>query len=166
MENKNIKKIERFSDNIEELEKLDNVKSRILKYIVYKKRTEAEIRNKFKNEFEDDIFEQAIDQLKELGYINDGNYINRAIGEFIALKTLSIKELKYKLLSKGIKSNDIEDYISDNYDELLDYEINSARKLFSKKASSMDTQEVKMFLRKKGYTEESIKDAEYFYTGN
>ena len=166
MESKNIKKIERFSDNLEELEKIDNVKSRVLKYIVYKKRTEAEIRNKFKNEFDDNIFEQVIDQLKELGYINDENYIDRAVSEFIALKSLSIKELKYKLLSKGVKSNDIEDYLSNNYDELKEYEINSARKLFSKKASSMDTQEVKMFLRKKGYTEESIKDAEYFYTGN
>ena len=91
-----------FSANLEKLEEIDKVKSRVLKYIFYKKRTENEIRNKFKDTFDQDIFEQVIEQLKELGYINDTNYIDRAVNEFIALKCMSMKELKYKLLAKGL----------------------------------------------------------------
>ncbi len=155
-----------FSANLEKLEEIDKVKSRVLKYIFYKKRTENEIRNKFKDTFDQDIFEQVIEQLKELGYINDTNYIDRAVNEFIALKCMSMKELKYKLLAKGLKSNIIEDYFSDNYDRLCEYEVNSAEQLFSKKINSMEVQEIKQYLRKKGYREESIKDAEYLYTGN
>ena len=84
MEQKEIKKIENlnFTNDIEKLEKLeelDKVKSRVLKYIVYKKRTESEVRNKFKGVFDEDIFEDVIENLRELGYISDENYIDRAI---------------------------------------------------------------------------------------
>ena len=155
-----------FSNNLEKLEEIDKVKSRVLKYIVYKKRTEKEIRNKFSDTFDEEIFEQVIEQLKELGYINDTNYIDRAVNEFIALKSMSIRELKYKLISKGLSSNLIEDYCSANYEELLEYEKKSAEKIMLKKLPTMDIQEVKLFLRKKGYMEESIKNAEHLYTGD
>lgn len=155
-----------FSNNLEKLEEIDNVKSRVLKYIVYKKRTETEIRNKFRDTFDEEIFEQVIQQLKELGYIDDTNYIDRAVNEFIALRSMSIRELKYKLLSKGLKSNLIEDYFSANYEDLLEYEAKSAEKIMLKKLPTMDIQEVKLFLRKKGYMEESIKNAEHLYTGD
>ena len=37
---------------IEELEEFDKQKTKVFKYILYKKRTEFEIRNKFKNDIE------------------------------------------------------------------------------------------------------------------
>ena len=73
-----------YSDNIEELEQIDKVKSRVLKFVMYKKRTEAEIRNKFHNTFDEKIFEQVMEELKSLDYINDYNYIERAVNEFVA----------------------------------------------------------------------------------
>ena len=155
-----------FSNNLEKLVEVDKVKSRVLKYIVYKKRTENEIRNKFRDTFDEEIFEQVIEQLKELGYIDDTNYIDRAVNEFVALKSMSIRELKYKLISKGLSSNLIEDYCSTNYEDLLEYEKKSAEKIMLKKLPTMDIQEVKLFLRKKGYMEESIKNAEHLYTGD
>lgn len=155
-----------YSENFEELEQIDKVKSRVLKYIMYKKRTETEIRNKFRNTFDDNIFEQVIEELKELGYIDDNNYIERAVDEYISLKNMSMKELKYKLLSKGIKSDIIDDYFSYNYDKLLEFEEKSAENIFLKKSSLMEVQDIKLFLRKKGYMEESIKNAEHLYTRN
>ncbi len=155
-----------YSENIEELEQIDKVKSRVLKFIMYKKRTETEIRNKFRNTFDDNIFEQVIEELKELGYIDDNNYIERAVNEYISLKNMSMKELKYKLLSKGIKSDIIDDYFSENYDKLLEFEEKSAENIFLKKSSLMEIQDIKLFLRKKGYMEESIKNAEHLYTRN
>ena len=82
--------------DLERLEKVDKLKTKILKYIFYKKRTEKEILEKFKNE-DSDILDETIENLKELGYINDEKYVERFMHEAIALKNLSIFELKYKL---------------------------------------------------------------------
>ena len=145
--------------NIEELEKKDNLKTKILKYIMYKKGTEEEVKRKFGNIDDHELLEEIIDELKENGYINDNNYIKRAIAEFINLKNLSLKELKYKLLSKGLKKNLIDDYFSQKSDELEDYEINSAKNIILKKKNSMEEQELIQFLLKKGYKIENIKQA-------
>lgn len=93
------------------IEEFDREKTKILKYIMYKKRTENEIRNKFKLTIEENLLEDIIDYLKETGYINDYKYIERFVNECIALKNLSIKELKYKLYSKGINRNILDEYI-------------------------------------------------------
>lgn len=147
------------SEQVYSIEEFDNAKTRILKYIFYKKRTEYEVKQKFKKIYSDYLLQAVIDNLKELGYINDINYIERALNEFITLKNLSIKEIKYKLIEKGIKSNKVEDYISEHYDELLEYEKKSAKTLANKKKCIMEERDVRIYLMKKGYKEESIKEA-------
>lgn len=83
----------------------------------------------------------------------------RAIYEFMALRTLSIKEIKYKLQAKGIRSNLIDNYIQNNKEEIEEYEVNCAKKIINKKQTNMEEIEIKNFLRKKGYREESINIA-------
>ena len=143
--------------SLEEFEKFDKMKSKVLKYVLYKKRTEQEVRQKFSKELEENILNDIIEELKENSYIDDYNYIERAINEFTNLKSLSIKEIKYKLYSKGIKSSLIDEYISKNIDELQEYEEKSAYKLITKKLNSMEEEEIRLYLLKKGYKEESIK---------
>lgn len=145
--------------SLEEFEKFDKMKSKVLKYVLYKKRTEQEVRQKFSKELEENILNDIIEELKENSYIDDYNYIERAINEFMSLKSLSIKEIKYKLYSKGIKSSLIDEYISKNIDELQEYEEKSAYKLITKKLNSMEEEEIRLYLLKKGYKEESIKSA-------
>ena len=145
--------------SIEEFEKFDKMKSKVLKYVLYKKRTEQEVRQKFSKEFEEDILDDIIEELKENSYIDDSNYIERAVSEFINLKSLSIKEIRYKLYSKGVQSNLIEDYITKNYDDLMEYEKKSAQKIVCKKKNSMDEDEIRFYLQKKGYQEENIREA-------
>lgn len=145
--------------SLEEFEKFDKMKSKVLKYVLYKKRTEQEVRQKFSKELEENILNDIIEELKENSYIDDYNYIERAVNEFTNLKSLSIKEIKYKLYSKGIKSSLIEEYISKNIDELQEYEEKSAYKLIIKKLNSMEEDEIRIYLLKKGYREESIKSA-------
>ena len=65
-------------DNIEEFDKL---KTKVLKYIMYKKRTEREIIQKFSSSVDQNLLEDVIEHLKEIGYINDENYIERAVNE-------------------------------------------------------------------------------------
>lgn len=137
----------------------DKLKSKVLKYILYKKRTEKEVRQKFEFSIEEEILEDIIDELKETGYIDDNNYVQRAIAEYIALKNLSIKEIKYKLFAKGLNSDIIDEYISNHNEELMDYEIQSVKNIFYKKQSSMEKETIKQFLIKKGYQMENIKKA-------
>ena len=111
------------------LVEFDNAKTKILKYVLYKKRSENEIIKKFENEFDSDLIQAVLSDLKEKDYVNDANYIKRSVNEFMALRNLSLFEIKYKLMSKGIKTSDIEDYFSQNYEVLMEYEKSSAKKI-------------------------------------
>ena len=141
------------------IEEYDKQKTKVLKYVLYKKRTEKEIRTKFKQDIEENMLEDILEELKDNGYVSDENYIARAVNEFMALKNLSIKEIKYKLMQKGISSNMVEDYISKNYEELEEYEQKSANNIVYKKSVNMDEYEIRKYLVKKGYEEEHIKEA-------
>ena len=141
------------------VEEFDKQKTKVLKYVMFKKRTEQEIKMKFKSAIDEDMLEDIIAELKENGYISDENYIDRAVNEFMALKNLSVKEIKYKLATKGIPNSMIEDYISENKEALYDYEQKSADNIALKKSVNMDEFEIKQYLIKKGYIEEHIKEA-------
>ena len=133
------------------IEEFDKEKTKVLKYILYKKRSEAEIRKKFSGIMDENLLEDIIEYLKEAGYINDKEFIEKTVNNIIALKNLSIKEIKYKLMSKGLDKNDIEDYISENKEKLEEYEKKSAENITNKKSSSMEPEEIKQYLLKKGF---------------
>lgn len=141
------------------IEEFDKAKSKIMNYIMYKKRTEHEVRTKFSKTIEENLLNDIIEYVKEAKYLNDSDYIQKTINEYKILKSLSIKEVKYKLISKGIKNNLIEDYISENYDMLNDFELQSAQKIFHKKQHTQEVEEIQNYLRRKGYQEENIKQA-------
>ena len=52
------------------VEEFDKEKTKVLRYILYKKRTENEVRTKFQNTVEENLLDDIIDYLKEAGYIN------------------------------------------------------------------------------------------------
>lgn len=141
------------------IEEFDKQKTKVLKYILYKKRTEQEIRKKFASTIDKNMLEDIIEYLKETEYINDNEYIERAVNNFIILKNLSIRELQYKLIAKGLNRNDIEDYFYENREELEEYEIKSARNILYKKEATMEKPEIKQYLLKKGYQLENINRA-------
>ena len=141
------------------IEDFDKEKTRVLKYIMYKKRSEGEIRTKFEGTIDENMLDDIVEYLKNAGYINDNEYIKKTVNEFMALKNLSTKEICYKLLSKKLNKDDIDDYIYENRDKLEKYEIRSAQNIFYKKSSSMDEEEIKQYLLKKGYKMENINKA-------
>ena len=65
--------------NLEELERKDKLKTKMLKYIMYKKRTEEEIKRKFANIEDSELVEEVMEELKEIGYINDESYIELSL---------------------------------------------------------------------------------------
>lgn len=140
------------------IEEFDKAKTKVMNYIMYKKRTEYEVRNKFFKTLEENLLNDIIEYVKEAGYLSDTDYIDRAVSEFKALNNLSRKEVKYKLYSKGIENNLIEDYFSENAEELYQYELKSAKNIFLKKQTTMEQEEIENYLRKKGYTSEIINE--------
>ena len=141
------------------LEELDIAKTKVLKYVLYKKRTENEVREKF-TDVEENMLEDIIEFLKEEKYIDDSDYIRRCVDEFKKINTLSIKEVSYKLSQKGINKNLLDEYIYSNREDLFQYEINSAKRLILKRSKSLDDiQEIKNFLFRKGYMTETINIA-------
>ncbi len=141
------------------IEEFDREKTKVLRYILYKKRSENEVRKKFEKMIEENLLEDIIEYLKEANYIDDKEYIRKTINNFMALKNLSKREVKYKLIAKGIRKEDIEDYFYENREELEEYEIKSASNIMYKKSASMDREEIKQILLKKGYKIENINKA-------
>ena len=138
------------------VEEFDKEKTKVLKYVLYKKRSEAEVRRKFADA-NDEMLDEVIQNLSENGYINDNSYIEKAVQEFMRLKNMSIKEIEYKLLSKGINKDKIENYIFENREALLEYEQKSAKHIFIKKQTIMEEDNIIQYLKKKGYLSETIK---------
>lgn len=144
--------------DFEKLEEYDRNKTKVLKYVIYKKRSENEIRRKFQNDIDSNMLEDIIDELKENNYISDTQYIERAVNEFMALKNLSLKQIKYKLQTKGISNDLIEDYFSANREDLNEYEIKSAGNIINKKYDE-PAEEIIQNLLKKGFEYDNVKEA-------
>ena len=147
-----MKIIENFESslNFEKLKNFDIQKTKVFKYITYKKRTEQEVRNKFRGQIEEDMLDEIIEYLKEAKYLDDYDFIERQVREYTNLKTMSIKEMKYKLMAKGLDRKLIEQYIEKNYEELNEYEARCIDKI-RKKKSDLSEEEIKQYLYRKGY---------------
>ena len=147
-----MKIIENFESslNFEKLKNFDIQKTKVFKYITYKKRTEQEVRNKFRGQIEEDMLDEIIEYLKEAKYLDDYDFIERQVREYINLKTMSIKEMKYKLMAKGLDRKLIEQYIDKNYEELNEYEARCVDKI-RKKRADLSEEEIKQYLYRKGY---------------
>ena len=144
---------------MDEIEEFDKLKTQVLKYVLYKKRSEAEIRQKFsKNAGK--MLDNVVQYLHDNDYINDDEYIKKSVNEFQRLKNMSIKEIEYKLLSKGLSKDKIDSYIYQNKEELIDYEMQSAKNIFIKKQTILSKEEIIQYLNKKGYMSEVISEIE------
>ena len=140
------------------IEEFDKAKTKVMNYKKKKKRTEYEVKNKFSKVLEENLLNDIIEYVKEAGYLSDISYIERAIQEFKNLNNLSRKEIRYKLYSKGIPNDLIEDYFSEYSDELYDYELQSAKNIKVKKENTMDEEQIQNYLRKKGYTQNVLDE--------
>lgn len=136
--------------NIEKLKEFDAQKTKVFKYITYKKRTEQEVRNKFRGQIEEQMLDEIIEYLKEAKYLDDEDFIEKQVREYTNLKTMSIKELKYKLYAKGLDRKLVEQYIEEHYDELKEYEKKCIEKIRNKRVGDTE-EEINQYLYRKGY---------------
>jgi len=87
------------------------------------------------------------------------NEVEKTINEYNNIKSLSIVEVRYKLLAKGINKDIIEEYIDNNKYALEEYEVKSAKNIIQKKRKNMDDNDIKIYLIKKGYKQDNIREA-------
>lgn len=140
-------------------EEFDEKKTKVMSYILYKKRTEYEVRKKFCHTIEENMLDDIIEYVKEAGYINDSEYVKKLFAEYMNLKSMSIREIKNKVYAKGVYSDYIEDYINENREQLEEYELNSAKKLIDKKQKTTEPQKLKAYLLNKGFDPDILNKA-------
>lgn len=136
-------------------EELDKLRSKVLRYALYKKRTEKEIRTKFANENQE-YLEDIIDFMIEDNYINDSEYIEAYFYESSILRNQSIKEITFKLIEKGLDRSDIDKYIQAHSEDLQEYEINSAITLLNKRSDKEADKNIS-YLLNKGFSMDNIR---------
>ena len=142
------------------VEEFDENKTKLMSYVLYKKRTEYEVRKKFCSTIEENMLDDIIEYIKEAGYINDAEYVKKLFNEYMNLKSMSIREIKNKIYAKGVYVDYIEDYISENREMLDEYELNSARKLYEKKIKLSEPKKVKVYLLNKAFTQDVLDKIE------
>lgn len=126
------------------------LKEKAIKYIGISKKTEFEVRKKLKNISDDEeTIDKVISYLKELGYIDDLDYIKSYIRQNINMLKYSKYELKQKLLQKGIKASIIEEKFETELP--FDYERNVIYKLVNGKLKNYDDIKKKEYLYRRGF---------------
>lgn len=128
-----------------------------IKYVMFKKRTEAEVKRKleFLN-YNVSTVDKIVDYLKEAGYIDDNKYISKYMQEIKAIKNWSKMQVKNDLYKRGCKGEIDEE-------ELNNYELQSITNLYNKynfrypNHTEENLNEFITVLKKKGFEYDNIK---------
>lgn len=134
------------------------IDSKLMKYVIFKKRTEYEVREKCKTlNYTSDYTDEIIEYLKEAEYVNDEIYITKHINNILKLKKASVAEVKLDFMKRGI---DFENVDSDLVECLYEHERESANYLAIKKYKAGDAiEKIKRYLAGKGYVYSNISNA-------
>lgn len=124
-------------------------KNKAIKYVGISRKTEQEVYRKLKTQgFDENIIMEVIEYLKELGYINDNDYVDAYIRQCMRLLDYSTYEIRQKLLQKGINKYIIDDKVGtleeSDYNDLL------LNKLLNGKCKNMDDLKKKQYLFRRG----------------
>ena len=125
-------------------------RDKAIRYIGISKKTEYEVRQKLKGlKITPSVIDEEIEYLKELGFINDIDYVKSFVKQCYKMEQYSIYEIYNKLLQKGLQTSIIEEEL-----ELLkdsDYEEQVKEKLINGKLKSYDEENRKAYLYRRGF---------------
>ena len=125
-------------------------RDKAIRYIGISKKTEYEVKQKLKGlKIASSVIDEEIEYLKELGYIDDIDYVKSYIKQCEKMQNYSIYEITNKLLQKGVKASIIEQEI-DSLKE-SDYEEKVIDKLICGKLKSYDEMKQKNYLYRRGF---------------
>ncbi len=99
-----------------------SARERAVRYLTFKDRSEYEILKKLIDAgFDKNVAQNAVDELRTIGYLDDTRYAMKYLSERIRTKALSKKSLGFELKNKGIDKEIIEKALSEF--EIDDYEV-------------------------------------------
>ncbi len=124
--------------------------------------TESELRQKLlKKAYASGIIESTLDEMKQLGYINDRDYAQNYIGDAVENKKLGAVRIRLALMRKGVGRELIDEALSSlNADAA-----GTLRQLIEQKSRSLDLSDRKHrerlvgFLVRRGYRYDEIGPA-------
>jgi regulatory protein len=113
-------------EKISQLQAEDNQEvayQRALKFIGYRVRSEAEVRDKLaKSDYSDDIIEKVIQHLGRVGILDDKRFAEAWVENRVEFRPRSRRALSFELRQKGISDNVIEETLANTpEDEQLAY---------------------------------------------
>ncbi len=143
---------------LKKLSKLTNQYIRMVGLIYMRPRSEYEVRTKLKlKKIESDQIEELISKLTSEGYLNDEKFTEWWVNSRKSSRPTSALKLKSELAQKGVKSELIEQFITQNFTK--EDELNSLQKLIEKKKDKYDTEQKLMaYLASKGFNYSQIKE--------
>lgn len=136
-------------------------RGKAIKYIMYKFRTEHEVRNKLLElEFNEDIIDKVIFDLIELEYINDNEYVKKFIESNKKSKKNSKSMIKLKLRDKGIDIVTIDKYFIENdFNEIDTIKNILLKKRFSSNLEYEEKNKIIAYCVRKGFCLSDVKKA-------
>lgn len=137
-------------------------KSRAVKYLSMKLRTEKEVRDKLSEEgYDEECTEKVVNELKAIGYINNQLYAQKYIFDRSKLKPISKKLMKKELIFRGIPEETADEVLQDWKVE----DLAVAESLLKRKFGKYDLSDEKvikkamMFLMHRGFSADTIREA-------
>ena len=129
---------------------LAKAKSQALRFLAYRNRSTHEIRTFLtKKKYEDNIVEEVVNYLEELGYLNDYQFCQFWIEDRSRFKPMGKRRIYNELLIKGINPENIKEALK-IFDEEREREV--AISLVKKKMKRYDSKEkMARFLYNRGF---------------
>ncbi len=121
---------DRFSLLIEQ-NKLFHIKQKAFRLLGRRQHSTSELRRKLWNkDYEQNLIDEVIEDLKKKGYLDDKEFIRAFVAEKSKFKNWSIKKIKSELIKSGLASKLIDEILSK---EPSDSDSENAMKLAKKK---------------------------------
>lgn len=135
----------------------EGLKEKALKHLLYKMRSEKEMRLflKEKHDAKVEEIEEIIAYLYSYNYLDDEKYAIAFIKDKLNFSPIGRVKMRYELVQKGIESESIDFLLEDYYP--FENEIAVAKKLLLKKGRmSYDESKNKRYLYSKGFSNTAI----------
>lgn len=141
-------------------EELQGAKSVALRFLARRQRTEKEVRDKLRDrEFADEEIQKTVENLRELGFLNDEEFARSYIRHQLTLRPKGKLVLKQKLLLLGIQRELADAAVNEAFQETdqTDVALQAAQKFIKKSAKRKDDprkerQKLAAFLTRRGFS--------------
>ena len=146
-------------EKIKSADILRKAKNRGLYLLGERNMCRGELLSKLSKTYGDDIAEEAVEYIDDLGYINDEEYAPRLAEYLVRRKRWGIRRARQEMLRRGLDRELVENVLGDFSEEELDEELTALieKKYYAKIGSYDDRRRTIAALMRRGYDYSAIK---------